>query len=141
MAGENEAHHKKAPASEWRPKFIAALRNSGNVRASCFQAGVGRRTAYNHRDRSKEFAADWDEAIEDACDAMEGEAFRRAMSGIEKPVTVAGKREVIKDYSDTLLIFLLKAHRPGKFREKVEHTGEGGAPITLNVVYDDDDGN
>jgi hypothetical protein len=125
-------------ASVWRPKFIAALRNSGNVRAACQQAGVPRRTAYRHKARSPEFADDWDEAVEDACDYMEGEAFRRAMQGVDKPVTVAGEREVIKDYSDSLLMFLLKAHRPGKFRERVEHTGEGGGPVTLHVVYDDD---
>jgi hypothetical protein len=129
-------HHKKA--SEWRPKFLSALRNSGNVRAASLAAGIGRKTAYRHRERSKNFAADWDEAIEDACDAMEAEAFRRAMQGVEKPITVAGEREVIRDYSDTLLIFMLKAHRPQRFRERVEHTGDGGGPITLHVVYDDD---
>jgi hypothetical protein len=131
------AHYKKA--SEWRPKFLTALRNSGNVRASCNAADVPRRTAYNHKNKSKEFAADWDEAVEDACDYMEGEAFRRAMQGVEKPVTVAGEREIIKDYSDSLLMFLLKAHRPGKFRERVEHTGDRGGPVVLHVVYDDDE--
>lgn len=95
----------------------------GNVRAACQQAGVPRRTAYRHKARSPEFADDWDEAVEDACDYMEGEAFRRATQGVDKPVTVAGEREIIKDYSDSLLMFLLKAHRPGKFRERLDTPG------------------
>jgi hypothetical protein len=38
----------------------------------------------------------------------------------------------VRRYSDTLLILLLKARRPGKYGDKVtaEHTGPGGGPIT-----------
>jgi len=38
----------------------------------------------------------------------------------------------VRRYSDTLLIFLLKARRPGKYGDKVtaEHTGPGGGPVT-----------
>jgi hypothetical protein len=41
--------------------------------------------------------------------------------------------ETIYDYSDTLAMFLLKAHRPEKYRELIrqEITGAEGAPITL----------
>lgn len=39
------------------------------------------------------------------------------MAGGEKPVTVAGKGEVIREYSDRMLEILLKAHRPEKYRE------------------------
>src|SRR5262245_35751476 len=37
----------------------------------------------------------------------------------------------VKKYSDSLLMFLLKAHRPDKFRERqsIEHTGKDGGPI------------
>lgn len=44
---------------------------------------------------------------------------RRAYHGVEKPVTVAGKREIIREYSDTLLIFLLKGARSNKYRDNV----------------------
>lgn len=91
---------KKRSAGEWRPVFLATLRNSGNVRAACEKAGIARKTAYDHKDRSPEFAAQWDEAIQEACDILEAAAFRRATAS-----------------SDTLLIFLLKANRPAKYRE------------------------
>lgn len=90
----------KKSAGEWRPVFIEMLRNSGNVRASCKQAGIDRKTAYKAREASEEFRLAWDEALEDAIDALEAYARDRA-----------------KKNSDTLLIFLLKAHRPAVYRE------------------------
>ena len=61
---------------------------------------------------------------------------RRAYLGVEKPVTVAGKREVIREYSDTLLIFLLKGARPQKYRDNIrqEVTGANEAPLVPTKV-------
>ena len=52
-------------------------------------------------------------------DALEDEALRRAFHGSERPV-FQGKELVgyVRDYSDTLLIFMLKARRPEKYRER-----------------------
>lgn len=62
---------------------------------------------------------------------LEDEAVRRGYEGVERPVTIAGKREIIREYSDTLLIFLLKAARPQKYRDYVrqEHVGPDGTPL------------
>ena len=62
-----------------RVAFIAALRTSGNVRASCQQAGISRKTAYRWRDTWATFADDWAEALEDSCDVLEAEARRRGL--------------------------------------------------------------
>ena len=86
--------------SQWRPLFLEALANSANVLASCRAAGIGRTTAYKYRDQNPEFAKQWDQAIDEAVDTLEAAAWKRA-----------------RDYSDTLLIFLLKAHRPLRYRE------------------------
>ena len=70
-----------------------------------------------------DFALAWDVAVDAAADALELEARRRAVEGTEKPVFFQGYEcGRIREYSDTLLIVLLKANRPGKFRERVEHT-------------------
>jgi hypothetical protein len=108
---------KKPSAGEWRPPFLAALRNSGNVRAACKAAGISRQAAYKHRESSQEFRAAWDDAIEDACDILEAEAWQR------------GRKS-----SDTLLIFLLKAHRPEKYREVIKQ--EHGGSIRIEYVND-----
>ena len=78
------------------------------------------------RRRSEDFAAQWDEALEEGSDLLEAEARRRAVTGVDKPVYYKG--EVvgsITQYSDRLLMFLLRAHRPQKFRDggKVKQTG------------------
>jgi hypothetical protein len=104
--------------TEWRVKFLKTLSSTGNVLVSCRVAGVGRATAYRHRERLPKFRAAWDEAVEESTDAMEAEARRRAQNGVEKPVFYQGNRvATVKEYSDTLLIFLLKANRPEKYRD------------------------
>jgi hypothetical protein len=59
-------------------------------------------------------------------DALEDEANRRAREGVERPVYQGGKFVgAIREFSDTLLIFLLKGLKPEKFRENshIEHSG------------------
>jgi hypothetical protein len=85
-------------------RFIKRLRNTGNVRLSCEAADVPRSTVYRWRDKWSTFADEWDEALEDACDLLEEEAWRRA----------------IDNGSDRLLMFLLKAHRQDKYGDRQE---------------------
>lgn len=115
-----------------REAFLTALRAHGNVSEACAAALIGRQSAYEWRRDDPEFAAAWNEALDEAADTMEREAWRRAVEGTEKPVFGSmgrglGSGEVgrIREYSDTLLIFMLKAARPEKFRERTEtrHTG------------------
>jgi hypothetical protein len=61
--------------------------------------------------------------------ALEDEAVRRAREGIRKPVLHRGKQVYVQgeplftnQYSDSLLIFLLKACNPERFRERMEQT-------------------
>ena len=91
--------------------------------------------AYLHHWRYKheDFAAQWDEAMQVAVDALEAEARRRAVEGVDEPVYYKGQLiDTIKKYSDNLLITLLKAHRPEKFRERFEHTGADGGPLRID---------
>ena len=109
----------------WKPGFLAALRNTGNVRASCQAASVNRAVVYRRRDDDEPFRLLWDEAIHEALELLEAEARLRAMSG-----------------SDTLLIFLLKAH-DAKYRfaenSRLELPGDPRAvrAFELRVVYDE----
>lgn len=123
-----------------RALFIEELRKRGNVSEAAAAASIGRRTAYELRERDPEFAAAWDEAVDAAVDAMEGEAWRRAVEGVDEPVfgRVAkdedGQIGVIRKYSDSLMTTLLKAHRPEKYRERseVQHSGR----IEIEYVND-----
>jgi len=126
------------PEKDWRVRFLDALAETANVTASAAIAGIHRDTAYDHRNRDEEFRAAWESALDQAVDALEAEARRRALDGTRKPVFYRGKRAgFVREYSDTLMIFLLKAHRPNKFRERVstEHSGE----VKVVVEYADGD--
>jgi hypothetical protein len=143
----------------WERTFLKELVRLGNVTAACDAADVGRATVYEHADRHPDFKEAWQEALEAAADLLELEARRRAHDGIDEPVIYQGElcgawvdgqgNAVAKDtpgarlipltvkkYSDSLLMFLLKAHRPDKFRERssVEHSGQGGEPIPIRLV-------
>lgn len=108
---------------------------------SAKRAGVSRQAAYVQRETSPEFAAAWDDAIEQGIEALELEVRRRALDGCEEPVVSQG--EIIattRKYSDTLAIFLLKAHRPDRYRERrdVAVTGADGGPVetVTRVVFE-----
>src|SRR5262249_51821069 len=62
--------------------FLASLKETGNVRRACQAAQVSRRAAYYARERHPDFAAAWDEALEEAADRLEAEARRRAVDGL-----------------------------------------------------------
>jgi len=119
---------------ERRIRFLTVLERTGNVMAAAKAARVNRSTAYDERERNKEFADAWKEAVEAAIEGMELEAHRRAVKGTLKPVFYKGDQcGKIREYSDTLLIFMLKAHKPEKYRDTVEHSGTL-AVATLSVA-------
>lgn len=115
-----------------RAAFLEALKEGYSVSHASARVGWDRSTLYKNRQRDSEFAAAWDEAIEAGTDKLEDEARRRAVEGVNKPVIYKGEiTESYREYSDTLLMFLLNGRRPERFRQRasIEHTGKGGGPI------------
>ena len=98
-------------------RFLDRLRQSGNVRLACQAAGIPRRTAYNWRGKWSTFSDEWQEALDDALDILEGKAWERAAQ-----------------HSDRLLMFLLKAHRRDVYGDKQElDVTTDGKPIRFVV--------
>lgn len=75
----------------WRAAFLRHLAESANVTAAAAAAGVDRRTAYELAKADEAFAAAWEESLAEAADALEAEARRRAVAGVERPVTHQGQ--------------------------------------------------
>jgi hypothetical protein len=65
---------------------------------------------------AKLFAALEKEIIE----LLEDTLMERALYGVEKVVTIAGRREVIRKFDHRCLMFALKARRPGKYRDPAD---------------------
>lgn len=98
----------------WRPLFLRLLRSSGNLRITAESVGITTRMVRNAMRRDSSFAALVGDAIEDHTSLLEREAVRRAMNG-----------------SDLLLMFMLKARDPEKYREKT--TINGGSTINVKA--------
>ncbi len=95
------------------------LAATGNVGASAKEAGYTRSRVYQWRKDDTDFADAWDDAMSSYVEMLETEADRRGMHGTEKPVFYLGEvAGHIRQYSDTLLIFRLKALRPDVYRER-----------------------
>lgn len=116
--------YKPKVTGNWKPKFLRNLQKHGNVSRSCLLSNVSTDCVYKTRAADPVFAKAWNEALTKAVDALEETAHRRAHTT-----------------SDTLLIFLLKANRPEKYREttKLEHSGKLDGQTNV-IVYIPDDG-
>ena len=129
---------------------LAALPTVGSVSAAARCAGVSRRSVYRWAADDPAFAAALAEAREDAADAIEEEAHRRAVSGvrvykflrdgtpIKHPET--GEPYYEHAYSDRLLEILMKAGRPEKYRDRSDVRQSGtlthdhGAVAVVDMV-------
>jgi hypothetical protein len=81
-------------------------------------AGVHRSSHFHWVKSDETYAEAFRQAEGMAGLVLEAEARRRAAEGINKPIYYQGQRvDAIKEYSDTLLIFLLKGALPHKYRE------------------------
>lgn len=139
LTSKKAANHDPA---RWQQLFLEKLAETGHVTDSCTFASVSRETAYRHRREDEAFKAAWEEALDTAVGTLEDEAWRRAKDGVDEPVFYQGEEcGTVRKYSDTLLIFLLKAHRPKLYRERVDVTTDG-KPLTpqiyLPAVHDEE---
>ena len=82
-----------------REAFLAALAQTGIVSAAASIAGITRARAYKVRRQDPGFASAWEEVEEQAADALEAEAWRRAVDGVPEPLVSSGK--VVRDDDGT----------------------------------------
>ncbi len=123
--------------------MLAAIAGSANIVKAAKIAQIDRDTHYEWLRKDPDYAHATAVAWERAADALEAEAARRAFEGTIKPIYHGGKRATdietdeegrvvrdkngkpigipasVREYSDTLLIFLLKGRRPHVYRENI----------------------
>ena len=111
--------------TSWHARFLEILSQSCNVTLACKAVNVRPKTAYEHKKEMPDFAEEWEEAKDQAVEILEAEAWQRA-----------------RKQSDVLMIFLLKAHNPAKYREQAQlDITSGGRPLldplasALDKVY------
>lgn len=119
--------------------FLAAFAVNGTVSKSAKDAEICRRSHYDWLQNDEAYARDFAIAKQDFIESLELEADRRARDGVEEPVFQNGVKVGTKlKYSDTLLIFRLKALDPEKYRERYEqtHVGDPARPVEYHVHLD-----
>lgn len=104
-------------AEQKRKRFLDEYVKCGNISGASEAAGIDR--VYHYRwMNDPEYQQQFEQAFRCACDELEREAHRRAVTGVPVPQFYQGKQcATIKEYSDTLLIFLMKGAMPEKYRD------------------------
>jgi hypothetical protein len=113
--------------------FLAAFRLTASLTKAAEAAKCPRTLHYRWLDDATYMDA-FETAKEEAGQSLEDEAIRRAHEGVLVPVFYKGKATgVQREFSDAVLMFLLKGFKPDKYRERgsVELTGAGGGPIEI----------
>ena len=105
----------------WQTRFLDKLKEVGNIRLACLAADIDRSTAYRTRQRDEDFAVAWADALQEGVDRLEEEAWKRA-----------------KSKSDLLMIFLLKAHRPELYHDKIRHEHTGKVEVEVATPTSDE---
>ncbi len=108
--------------------YLAELRRTGRKGAARLAANISNPTLLRHRKKDLDFAEGEELALVAFKLLVEDEIKRRAIEGVSRPTTVAGKRVDVRDYSDRLLIELARAHmdeyKPHvKVDQRTEHSG------------------
>lgn len=101
-----------------RETFHDVLSSGRSISAACRAAGISRQTYYDWREVDAEFRQMTDDAYEAGTDHYEDVAADRA-----------------EDRSDTLLLAILKARRPDRYRDtqKLEHSGRIDSALTVVI--------
>lgn len=118
--------------------FLNAYARCMNVTAAAKAASIARETHYDWM-ADETYREAFQAARLRAGDALEAEAVKRAR-GIREPVLYQGDLVMIdgkplyrRRASDALLTLLLKGAKPDVYRERIEHSGPGGGPLTHKV--------
>jgi len=129
--GRKTGRRPNAEIRSLKAAFLQAFAHTGAILKTCENIGVSRNTVVGWRETDPDFAQSFVEAEQRVVERLEGEAMRRAVEGIERIDRRYWHGELVaedirRDYSDNLLVALLRARDPGRFRDQSQ--------ITINQV-------
>lgn len=118
-----------------RSRFLEALADGHPMIQAFKLSGLPKSTMYAERKTNADFAIAVAEALDHGADVWEAEAKRRAVDGFDRPIYQGGKlvgHE--RQFSDTLLMFLLNGAKPERYKRRNEISGANGGPVIVQVV-------
>lgn len=130
---EQKARNTAPKATDWAPTFIDAITHGCSIDDAATMAGVHWTMPHKRRKTDEEFKRAWCEAADIGTRLLEQEAARRAYHGVLEPVFYKGEQcGVIRNYSDTMMMFILKGRRPQRYRDGSDDGAKRGDTI-LNI--------
>jgi hypothetical protein len=122
---------------EKKARYLALVASGVQLGKAAQAVGMSARGVMDHRQADLDFAQAVNDAWELGTQTLEEEARRRAFEGVTSRRAILHRGQVIgydekTEYSDTLLIFLLKGRRPDVYRERTENINRNDTnePIT-----------
>jgi hypothetical protein len=132
LNGERPMTRAERALLEKQHRFTKAYAACASIKAAARAAGIRHGVHYEWMRTNALYRQSFEAVQEEAAQALEDEAVRRAHEGVRRLVLHAGRpvrhnhRPLYEtEYSDSLLILLLKRFRPNLYRERtiVEHSG------------------
>lgn len=109
----------------WEEALDKALKIIGQtckIRKACEAAGFSYIELLRRRKVDPEFEKKFQAAYDEGLQSLEDECVRRAFEGVEKPVFFQGVQcGNVQEYSDGMMMFLLKGGRPEKFKDRTQN--------------------
>lgn len=120
-------------------KFLAVLRQVGNVTEAARLAKIPRNRPYDWARQSEEFAEVFAEARQEGhevlADRLERELTKRATDGVVEAVYYKGQKiGEQRHFSDTAAIVMLKSLRPTRFVEPLMTMNVAGQQVTIKIA-------
>jgi len=112
-------NHKASQKKKRQDRFILAFQMTASISSACAKSGIDRSLFYDWKKNDLEFLTRFEDLDMALTDKLESKAVDLAMDG-ETPV----------------LMFLLRARLPGKYREKQEISIEGAVPLSITFSND-----
>ena len=117
--GKRALPDRKLRTLQRQARFLRAYATGfPTAKSAAKRAKVGRTSHIRWLATDPKYAERFNQLRADRVEEFEAEAARRAVTGVTRPMTVAGESVEITEYSDALLMFILKAERPEKYKER-----------------------
>ena len=120
-------------------QFLAAFAELGTICHAANVSGLSYSDHYKWLERDPTYPARFEEACNKSRDKLEREAIRRATEGVArkrfypKGHRYEGQEYTEFEYSNNLLIFLLKGNLPEKYRERYDVNQTTKAEVHVKV--------
>lgn len=130
-----KAQRTAAQIAKQKALYLMKYTETGRNDIAVKFAGVPIAAAFFWRKEDPEFQEAYNEARDMVVEMLESHAIKRGTQGVRKPIYHRGMLVGFdRQYSDSLLQFMMKGLAPETYRERISVTGKGDGPVTHGLT-------